>query len=415
MMKLQVSSCRIILAVAAACFTLPFQHASADIRRPDSTNSNSSNRASSDSSQHRSGGGIRTPSPSYSAPRSYSSGASSPRPYSFGTSSPRSYGNGAGYSGERIRRFNDVGALPTNPGTLPTNQGNLPRPGGSYYNNSNYGQYGSQQHNNVPGNGNPQISVHSYNNNNGYNNNHNNYDYHSYGDGDRRHHEHNDSTVIIDPYLGYYPYGYGYGNPYGYSYPYGYYPPQPDVVYVPQQPEVVYVPEQPQVVYAPDSNHAPIDSAPIGQEGPDGSASPQGDIPAAAAQAITDIQEAWTIADEGLLRRHIDDAHPISVYKDGKFDHTASAADYLLAAKQSFDAVLTQSFVLNHRTLLADGSVKAFGRHIYYDGDNHRQMVFVCYWLQPVGNRWIITTANAASDADHLMMDPAAPAPSSGN
>jgi hypothetical protein len=229
------------------------------------------------------------------------------------------------------------------------------------------------------------------------------------------HHDHDHDfspVVIVDPY----PFGYGYdpyAYPYGYPYAYPYSNPSPDVVYVPEAPQVVYVPQAPQVIYQPVPEAAPPGAVyPAFPEGespvievpdiggvPGENIAPGARIPGGANDAVLDIQEAWVTADDTLIRKHLDAAHPIRIYRAGKFDFTASTNDYLAMTRKALGSVSTQSFVLNQRENLPDGRVRACGTHVFYDPDDHRQVTYVCYWLKQVGDRWIITAINSVAHA----------------
>ncbi|MCA1596717.1 MAG: hypothetical protein LC772_09885, partial [Chloroflexi bacterium] len=267
-------------------------------------------------------------------------------------------------------------------------------PVGGYYDGSHY--QGAGGHITLPPSSGPNISISQPN---------------QY----RRYHEEHE-TVIVDnsPYYapGYYG---GYYPPYFPCYPNTgpqvvYVPdPSPQVVYVPQEPQVIYVPQQPQVLYIPDTTPtATVDpygpatvSAPDPAQAPvvviqDGasadSSSSSGDvldvpggnpplddgravsnIPDGARKAIVDIQEAWLLSDSTLIQRHLDAAHPVRMYLAGKLDFTPSTSEYLDMTSKALKSLSTQTFVLNHRSLLADGRVKAWGTQVFTDPDNHRQ------------------------------------------
>jgi hypothetical protein len=195
--------------------------------------------------------------------------------------------------------------------------------------------------------------------------------------------------------------------------------PQPSVVYVPQpEPQVVYVPQpEPQVVYAPAPQpqvvyvptNPPVANPgdqPIPSSGPPTSvpdtSSTASPLPPTADKAVVDIQEAWVLADDNLLQRHLDPTLGVRVYREGKFEQSVSSSDYLAVTRKTLDNAMTQSFVLNDRTLLPDGRVRAAGEHIYFGTNNERMITYVCYWLQPVGDRWVITAVNSASSPERL-------------
>jgi hypothetical protein len=243
------------------------------------------------------------------------------------------------------------------------------------------------------------------------------------------HHHDNHDIPIYVPYPVYSGFNY-----YGFQ-PYSYYDPypvvwgstSPQVVYVPQAaPEIVYVPQPaaPAANPAPDTGPPPSDN---GSAAPDTAPTapnagqpesggvympydrghePAKLLPNGVEQAIVDIQEAWVLGDESLLARHIDPAYPVRLYREGKFDYSTTSENFLTMTKKALGAVVTQSYVLNVRTSVADDRVRACGTHVFYDPAGKRQTLFLCYWLQQIKDRWIITAIDTATSADRPLTDP---------
>lgn len=123
-----------------------------------------------------------------------------------------------------------------------------------------------------------------------------------------------------------------------------------------------------------------------------------------AQRAIIDLQEAWSTGQLPLLVEHLVASRPVQLYYNGKPDRTVSGDEYLQLARKAITGMSTQSFLLDHRTLLPDGRVEAWGKHTFYDETGVRRTTFACFWLQRVGDRWIVTAVNSATSSKNIQV-----------
>ena len=174
-----------------------------------------------------------------------------------------------------------------------------------------------------------------------------------------------------------------------------------------------------QAYYGPQPGYPPVfQSAPANgnvggttaaQPGSTLAESADSNIPTLAVKAIVDIQEAWATETDLGLRAHVDLNRSLRMYRDGNYQGVIQSTEFLLSAHQSMAAKETQSFVLDHRAVLGDGRVVAWGRRVYDDVNHRRYTSYPAYWLQQNNGAWYIVAINVASTPDKSLVSPEPP------
>jgi hypothetical protein len=100
------------------------------------------------------------------------------------------------------------------------------------------------------------------------------------------------------------------------------------------------------------------------------------------AEAVRDIETAWTDSDLGRLMRHVDREREIRIYYENTFSHALSAAEFEELTRDAFDTTRTVSMRLDSVARVSTDVAKAKGRHVFYDPDGDERVVYVYYVLE---------------------------------
>ena len=123
-----------------------------------------------------------------------------------------------------------------------------------------------------------------------------------------------------------------------------------------------------------------------------------GDLPQAVRDAFADIEEAFRYSDIDLLARYADPSTRIAVFRNGEYEYSLHANDYLDMTRDAMREWDTLSFDLYRVRRRSDGVYVASGRHDYRDREGRRRTVYVSFAVERLFGRWVLTQVGTAPD-----------------
>jgi hypothetical protein len=113
-------------------------------------------------------------------------------------------------------------------------------------------------------------------------------------------------------------------------------------------------------------------------------------------RAVEDLREAFRTNNIQPLVKLTDPAVRISVVKEGKYQYTLSADEYLDITRDMLRTTDTIDFEVYDVERKADTVAVVTIRHTYTTGDNRDRTVYTCFALERLLGRWTLTQVGTA-------------------
>jgi hypothetical protein len=115
-------------------------------------------------------------------------------------------------------------------------------------------------------------------------------------------------------------------------------------------------------------------------------------------RAVEGIETAFRDQSIGELVDVTDPSVHIAVFRQGKYEYSLSASDYLDMTRDMMRSTDTVEFRLDRVRRRTDGVYVASGVHTYRDPDRRNRTVYVCFALERILGHWVITQVGTAPD-----------------
>ena len=115
-----------------------------------------------------------------------------------------------------------------------------------------------------------------------------------------------------------------------------------------------------------------------------------------AQRAVNDIRRAWLDSDIGPLAAHLTDRLDVRVYFDGEYAYTTSTEDYYAMTLDTLATTQTVAMDFDEPIWISSREVFYTGRHVFYDPEGERQVVYVSYRLRELGGEWYIVAVGSS-------------------
>jgi hypothetical protein len=112
--------------------------------------------------------------------------------------------------------------------------------------------------------------------------------------------------------------------------------------------------------------------------------------------AMADIRRAWLDSDIDRLAYYLREEGKVSVYFDGSYCYSVSRDDYYTMTLDAISTVKTVEMDFDGPIWLSRSEVFFTGRHIFYNPDNERQIVYVSYRLHRYAGHWSIIAVGSS-------------------
>lgn len=123
-------------------------------------------------------------------------------------------------------------------------------------------------------------------------------------------------------------------------------------------------------------------------------------------EALRDIRRAWLDSDISTLAYHLTDEVDIRVYFDGEYEYSTTTEDYYAMTADAMATTQTVTLTFDRPIWLSAYEFFVTGRHVFYDPNGDKQLVYVSYRLRKLGPDWyIVSVGSSLNPIEHQYRD----------
>ena len=116
----------------------------------------------------------------------------------------------------------------------------------------------------------------------------------------------------------------------------------------------------------------------------------------AANRTIEDVRRAWFDSEISNLAYHLTDQVDIRIYFDGEYEYSTTTEDYYAMTVDAMATTYTVAMDFDRPIWLSTHEFFVTGRHVFYDPNDVRQVVYVSYRFRNLGGEWFLVAVGSS-------------------